>query len=172
MGDRGNQMFAVNFVRRPGVIHLQYIIPLVEKGAEQNGLNTCRRIVGSDPHKEISICIKEMMYVFPLVLAVCSVDHAPYIDALHTLSLQPVWVASCSEIELCSSQPIRTRYLGHVTDYQPIRDQYFLIRSVPDLVVYLTCLAYDFTESPTTTKKSLSYKNRLTQVNNQSELVI
>eukprot|EP00116_Pleurobrachia_bachei_P003024 sb/3463286/ len=29
-------------------------------------------------------------------------------------------------------QPIRTRYLGHVTGYQPIRDQYFLIRSVPE----------------------------------------
>eukprot|EP00116_Pleurobrachia_bachei_P015642 sb/3475904/ len=31
-----------------------------------------------------------------------------------------------------SKQPIRTRYLGHVTGYQPIRDQYFLIRSVSD----------------------------------------
>eukprot|EP00116_Pleurobrachia_bachei_P009519 sb/3469781/ len=30
-----------------------------------------------------------------------------------------------------SKQPIRTRYLGHVTGYQSIRDQYFLIRSVP-----------------------------------------
>eukprot|EP00116_Pleurobrachia_bachei_P002445 sb/3462707/ len=30
-----------------------------------------------------------------------------------------------------SKQPIRTRYLGHVTGYQPTRDQYFLIRSVP-----------------------------------------
>eukprot|EP00116_Pleurobrachia_bachei_P015641 sb/3475903/ len=29
-----------------------------------------------------------------------------------------------------SKQPIRTRYLGHMTGYQPIRDQYFLIRSV------------------------------------------
>eukprot|EP00116_Pleurobrachia_bachei_P015437 sb/3475699/ len=29
-----------------------------------------------------------------------------------------------------SKQPIRTRYLGHVTGYQPIRDQYFLIRSI------------------------------------------
>eukprot|EP00116_Pleurobrachia_bachei_P013033 sb/3473295/ len=29
-----------------------------------------------------------------------------------------------------SKQPIRLRYLGHVTDYQPIRDQHFLIRSV------------------------------------------
>eukprot|EP00116_Pleurobrachia_bachei_P000807 sb/3461069/ len=29
-----------------------------------------------------------------------------------------------------SKQPIRTRYLGHVTVYQPIRDQYFLIKSV------------------------------------------
>eukprot|EP00116_Pleurobrachia_bachei_P009510 sb/3469772/ len=32
-----------------------------------------------------------------------------------------------------SKQPIRTPYLGHVTGYQPIRDQYFLIRSVPAL---------------------------------------
>eukprot|EP00116_Pleurobrachia_bachei_P017697 sb/3477959/ len=30
-----------------------------------------------------------------------------------------------------SKQPIRARYLGHVTGYQPIRDQYFLIRSIP-----------------------------------------
>ena len=30
-----------------------------------------------------------------------------------------------------NKQPIRTRYLGHVISYQPIRDQYFLIRSVP-----------------------------------------
>ena len=30
-----------------------------------------------------------------------------------------------------SKQPIRTRYSGHVTSYQPIRDQYFLICSVP-----------------------------------------
>ena len=26
---------------------------------------------------------------------------------------------------------MRAHYLGHVTGYQPIRDQYFLIRSVP-----------------------------------------
>ena len=32
-------------------------------------------------------------------------------------------------------QPIKTRYSGHVTGYQPIRDQYFLIRSIPG---YLT----------------------------------
>eukprot|EP00116_Pleurobrachia_bachei_P008185 sb/3468447/ len=30
-----------------------------------------------------------------------------------------------------SKQPIRTRYLGHVTGYQPIRDQYFQIGYVP-----------------------------------------
>eukprot|EP00116_Pleurobrachia_bachei_P017033 sb/3477295/ len=28
-------------------------------------------------------------------------------------------------------QPIRTRYLGHLTGYQPIRDQFPLIRPVP-----------------------------------------
>ena len=30
-----------------------------------------------------------------------------------------------------AKQPIRARYLGHVTGYQPITDQQFLIRSVP-----------------------------------------
>eukprot|EP00116_Pleurobrachia_bachei_P014638 sb/3474900/ len=30
-----------------------------------------------------------------------------------------------------SKHPIRTRYLGHVTGYQSIREQYFLILSVP-----------------------------------------
>ena len=29
--------------------------------------------------------------------------------------------------------PIRTRYLAHVTGYQPIRDQYFKYQSVPDI---------------------------------------
>eukprot|EP00116_Pleurobrachia_bachei_P006372 sb/3466634/ len=37
----------------------------------------------------------------------------------------------CDVTTEMSKQPIRTRYLGHVTGYQPIRDQYFLIRSVP-----------------------------------------
>ena len=32
---------------------------------------------------------------------------------------------------------VRNRYLGHVTGFQPIRDQYFLIRSVPDLKIYI-----------------------------------
>ena len=30
-----------------------------------------------------------------------------------------------------SKQPIRILYLSHVTSYQPIRDQYFLVQSVP-----------------------------------------
>eukprot|EP00116_Pleurobrachia_bachei_P019085 sb/3479347/ len=46
-----------------------------------------------------------------------------------------------------SKRPIRTRYLGNVTGYQPIRDQYFqiLIRSVPGtLYIHLTCsLGFD-----------------------------
>ena len=33
------------------------------------------------------------------------------------------WTCSCQ-----SKQPIRTRYLGHVTGYQPIREQYFVVR--------------------------------------------
>ena len=42
-----------------------------------------------------------------------------------------------------SKQPIRARYLGHVTGHQPISDQYFLNRSVPVTMIsvqYLTLL--------------------------------
>ena len=42
-----------------------------------------------------------------------------------------------------SKQPIRARYLGHVTGYRPIRDQYFLIRSVP-----IMCSLSSLTQSP------------------------
>eukprot|EP00116_Pleurobrachia_bachei_P001577 sb/3461839/ len=46
------------------------------------------------------------------------------------------WVLETSDPYLdqycdLDKRPIRTRYLGHVTGYQPIMDQYFLIRSVP-----------------------------------------
>eukprot|EP00116_Pleurobrachia_bachei_P003812 sb/3464074/ len=37
-----------------------------------------------------------------------------------------------------SKQPIRTRDLGHVTGYQPIRDQYFLNWSIPGISVVST----------------------------------
>ena len=32
-----------------------------------------------------------------------------------------------------SKQAIRTRYLGHVTDYQPIRHQYFPVKTIPTI---------------------------------------
>ena len=45
------------------------------------------------------------------------------------------FIGACAEImillKLVSKQPIRSRYEGHVTGDQPIRDQYFLIGSVP-----------------------------------------
>eukprot|EP00116_Pleurobrachia_bachei_P015395 sb/3475657/ len=41
-----------------------------------------------------------------------------------------------------SKQQIRTRYLGHVIGYQPIRDQYFPIRSVPGSSYYIYAMAY------------------------------
>ena len=40
-----------------------------------------------------------------------------------------------------SKQPIRTRYLDHVTGYQPIRNEYFLIQSVSAFWRYL--MLYD-----------------------------
>eukprot|EP00116_Pleurobrachia_bachei_P002458 sb/3462720/ len=48
------------------------------------------------------------------------------------LSLLQVSVYTHQDPTDTSKMPIRTRYLCHVTGYQPIRDQYFLIRSVPD----------------------------------------
>eukprot|EP00116_Pleurobrachia_bachei_P015159 sb/3475421/ len=50
----------------------------------------------------------------------------------------PVVVPVVVEPTEASKQSIRTRYLGHVTGYQPIRDQYFLIRSVPDILTQLS----------------------------------
>eukprot|EP00116_Pleurobrachia_bachei_P017750 sb/3478012/ len=44
------------------------------------------------------------------------------------LSASPI--TSLQEPTDTSKQPIRTLSLGHVTDYPPIRDQYFLIRPV------------------------------------------
>ena len=44
--------------------------------------------------------------------------------------LSPGQAIYLQAIEL-SKQPIRTRSLGHVIGYKPIRDQYFLTRSVP-----------------------------------------
>eukprot|EP00116_Pleurobrachia_bachei_P011389 sb/3471651/ len=44
----------------------------------------------------------------------------------------PGMCSTLSELTETSKQPIRTRYLGHMTGYQPMRDQYFLIRSIPE----------------------------------------
>ena len=46
------------------------------------------------------------------------------------LQTQLVFCRTHEQIE-SSKQPIRLRYLGHMTGHQPIRDQYFNIRSVP-----------------------------------------
>eukprot|EP00116_Pleurobrachia_bachei_P000394 sb/3460656/ len=46
-----------------------------------------------------------------------------------------------------SKQPIRAPYLGHVTGYRPIRDQHFLIRSVPDRN-HRTLIRFKFVEYP------------------------
>eukprot|EP00116_Pleurobrachia_bachei_P018048 sb/3478310/ len=53
-----------------------------------------------------------------------------------------------------SKQPIRTLYLGHLTGYQPIRDQDFLIRSVPATHV----LSELFTSSYLSLSISLRFK--------------
>eukprot|EP00116_Pleurobrachia_bachei_P014327 sb/3474589/ len=48
-------------------------------------------------------------------------EHWP--DSEATWTTKPL-----QELTETSKQPIITRYLGHVTSYQPIIDQYFLIR--------------------------------------------
>ena len=56
---------------------------------------------------------------------------------------------SGQELTESSKQPIRTRYLGHMTGYQPIRDQYLLIRSVP-AIMYLELASWgELTPYPT-----------------------
>eukprot|EP00116_Pleurobrachia_bachei_P013192 sb/3473454/ len=75
-------------------------------------------------------------------------------------------------------QPIRTLYLGHVTGYQPIRDQFF-----PDLVG--TCKSVDKGDKASSETSSRSQSTTLSikygyqcigdrpkQVNSQSELFI
>eukprot|EP00116_Pleurobrachia_bachei_P012084 sb/3472346/ len=52
------------------------------------------------------------------------------ITACRTVIISGAWRQEVEPTET-SKQPIRTRYLGLVTGYQPIRDKYFLIRSVP-----------------------------------------
>eukprot|EP00116_Pleurobrachia_bachei_P017676 sb/3477938/ len=48
-----------------------------------------------------------------------------------SLTLHHVCLGWWGDTEI-SKQPIRTRYLDHVTGYQPIKDRYFLIRSVTE----------------------------------------
>eukprot|EP00116_Pleurobrachia_bachei_P018171 sb/3478433/ len=69
-------------------------------------------------------------------------------------------------------QPIRTRYLGHVTSYQPIRDQYFLIRSVPVRVDRIRIGQVCCRSNKIIHTLQVTHSNRPKQVNNQSELVI
>eukprot|EP00116_Pleurobrachia_bachei_P008716 sb/3468978/ len=59
-----------------------------------------------------------------------------------------------------SKQPIGTRYLGHVTSYQPIRDQYFLIRSVSLPRQQLNALPL-FPAVDTTDKGTIAYPDFL-----------
>eukprot|EP00116_Pleurobrachia_bachei_P016096 sb/3476358/ len=44
----------------------------------------------------------------------------------------PISASSALVSKHTTHEPISTRNLGHVTGYQPIRDQYFLYPSVPD----------------------------------------
>eukprot|EP00116_Pleurobrachia_bachei_P017530 sb/3477792/ len=83
-----------------------------------------------------------------------------------------------------SKQPIRTRHLGHVTGYQPIRDQYFLVRSVihnsitvgPRFTGMLGgkgfCPVNRGSGKSGPGKSGSDYAIRPKQVNSQSELVI
>eukprot|EP00116_Pleurobrachia_bachei_P017748 sb/3478010/ len=56
-----------------------------------------------------------------------------------TQDLGSHWLGTNQQPTESSKQPIITRHLGHVTGYQPIRDQYFLIPSVPGTNSYLLC---------------------------------
>ena len=63
-------------------------------------------------------------------------DPSPVLSAIQQLTLDVDYESEEFEksalqfYKEVSKQPIRTRYLGHVTGYPPIRDQYFLILRV------------------------------------------
>eukprot|EP00116_Pleurobrachia_bachei_P004843 sb/3465105/ len=57
---------------------------------------------------------------------------AVQVQRLMKLTVDSSSAANAMEPTDTSKRSIRTRYLGHVTGYQPIRIQYFLIRSVPN----------------------------------------
>ena len=60
----------------------------------------------------------------------CTAMCGPLDDEIwsRSISRDDIWISKIAG-GMKGNQPIRTCYLGHVTGYQPIRDQYFLIRS-------------------------------------------
>ena len=64
------------------------------------------------------------------IFAHCAVEEVQVLDSIFLTNLQKELGQEPNDK---SKQPIRTRYLGHVTGYQPIREQYFHILSVPKL---------------------------------------
>eukprot|EP00116_Pleurobrachia_bachei_P001032 sb/3461294/ len=63
-------------------------------------------------------------------------------DSKNQEILVPDWLITSHESTEASRQPIRTRYLCHVTGYQPIRDHCFLIRSVSALRIFALDRSY------------------------------
>ena len=56
----------------------------------------------------------------------------------NTLTVSYNFISPIQEPTETSKHPIRTGYLDHVTGYQPIMDQYFMVRSVPAPINQLT----------------------------------
>eukprot|EP00116_Pleurobrachia_bachei_P015588 sb/3475850/ len=109
----------------------------LEHNKGTSGVNTsvtsgqllCAGLFSTDPVAHWLCCV---------VLAHCLLNNSDQVCCVLTY----LYGATCSsrqEPTETSKQPIRTRYLGHVTGCQPIRDQYFLIRSVP---ASRTCTTY------------------------------
>ena len=69
------------------------------------------------------------------------------------------------ELTELSKQPIRARYLGHVTVYQPIRDQYFLVRSFPGkLLTWLSPSLHQDPYCPEHDIKLLTHHSKATKL--------
>eukprot|EP00116_Pleurobrachia_bachei_P019121 sb/3479383/ len=83
-------------------------------------------LVGTTPNPQLARYLE--LSLSSGALPVCQ-----FIKTVHEkVKAEPLPFYNCLVSCLSShTATIRTRYLGHVTDYQPISDQYFLIRSVP-----------------------------------------
>eukprot|EP00116_Pleurobrachia_bachei_P016585 sb/3476847/ len=81
--------------------------------------------------KHVLLIVYNTKYHSKLISFSQKIIPRPYISKCFVRHSDSHYIVGIQEPTETSKQSIRTLYLGHVTGDQPIRDHYFLIRSVP-----------------------------------------